>query len=84
VLPPAARVLLIDPLDRVLLLRGDLDVWIAPGGALKPGEAAAQAALRELWEETGVEAVELSPYVWTCVHRFEWGGSATSSGSSSL
>ena len=77
ILRPAARVLLIDDQDRVLLLRANVgagDVWITPGGAVEPGETAEQAALRELREETGIESAELSPCVWTRVHRFEWEG----------
>jgi 8-oxo-dGTP pyrophosphatase MutT (NUDIX family) len=77
ILRPAARVLLIDELDRVLLLRANVgsgDVWITPGGALEPSETAEQAALRELREETSIESAELSPCVWTRVHRFKWGG----------
>jgi 8-oxo-dGTP pyrophosphatase MutT (NUDIX family) len=77
ILRPAARVILIDQHDRVLLLRANVgsgDVWITPGGALEPGETAEQAALRELREETGIASAELSSCVWTRVHRFEWEG----------
>jgi len=77
ILRPAARVLVLDDHDHVLLLRANVgagEVWITPRGALEPGETAEQAALRELREETGIESAELSPCVWTRVHRFEWGG----------
>jgi ADP-ribose pyrophosphatase YjhB (NUDIX family) len=54
----AARVILLDPADRVLLLRYDEDPptgrhWATPGGGLNPGEEYPAAALRELAEETG-------------------------------
>jgi ADP-ribose pyrophosphatase YjhB (NUDIX family) len=54
----AARVVLLDPDDRVLLMRYD-DAppqgthWATPGGGLDPGEEYPAAALRELAEETG-------------------------------
>jgi 8-oxo-dGTP pyrophosphatase MutT (NUDIX family) len=56
----AARVLLIDQADRILLLHGTdpadpTDVyWLPPGGGLEPGETPTQGAARELFEETGL------------------------------
>jgi len=45
--------------DEVLLIRRGkpprLGEWSLPGGRIEPGEAAVDAALRELREETGVE-----------------------------
>lgn len=46
--------------DTVLLIRRGrpprLGEWSLPGGRIQPGERAADAALRELREETGVQA----------------------------
>lgn len=56
----AARVILLDPSDRVLLLHGcDVDQrerswWFTVGGGLEAGESTRDAAVRELFEETGV------------------------------
>ncbi|WP_137897910.1 NUDIX domain-containing protein [Sphingomonas sp. 2SG] len=56
---PAARILLVDGEDRVLLMRFTPDdrppLWCTPGGAVDPGESYAQAARRELWEEVGLD-----------------------------
>ncbi len=54
----AARVLLLDPDDRVLLMRYDDPPpngrhWTTPGGGAEPGEDYPAAAIRELAEETG-------------------------------
>jgi 8-oxo-dGTP pyrophosphatase MutT (NUDIX family) len=56
----AARVLLLDDRDRVLLMRGwdlrgaGLRYWFTPGGRIDDGETAPEAAVRELAEETGL------------------------------
>ena len=39
----------------LLILREDFDVWCMPGGHVDPGESIAAAAVREVWEETGIE-----------------------------
>ena len=57
----AARVILVDPDDRVLLARShDADQpsrrwWFTVGGGLDDGETPRAAALREVREETGIE-----------------------------
>ena len=64
---PTARVLLIDGRDRVLLFEmhpADGRVfWCPPGGGLEPGETHAEAAVRELREETGWSAPVLGPVI---------------------
>lgn len=57
---PAARIVLIDGRDKLLLFRfdpvGRPPFWCTPGGALDPGESYHDAARRELLEETGIAA----------------------------
>jgi 8-oxo-dGTP pyrophosphatase MutT (NUDIX family) len=70
---PSARVLLLDPRDRLLLLcyrspRSNTRWWITVGGGLEPGETYEEGALRELREETGIEGAGLGPHVWTYDH----------------
>ena len=75
---PAARVLLIDDSDRVLLMRvttpdrPDIRLWITPGGGLDPDETREDAALRELYEETGLRDVNLGPCIWKRRHTWQW------------
>ncbi len=73
----AARVLLLDDTDRVLLiahLPGDgRTVWTAPGGGLDVGETHEQAAARELHEEIGIDA-PLGPWVWSRSATFTFRG----------
>jgi 8-oxo-dGTP pyrophosphatase MutT (NUDIX family) len=69
-----SRVVVLDPLSRILLFETKLPythVWMTPGGGLKPGESHADAARRELWEEVGVRDCEIGPCVWTVEFRFQ-------------
>ncbi len=55
-----SRVLLIDPDGAVLMFlqhgknRAEPPRWITPGGGVDPGETHDQAAIREVFEETGL------------------------------
>jgi 8-oxo-dGTP pyrophosphatase MutT (NUDIX family) len=67
----AARTIVLDPDDRILLVGFDYrgtTLWETPGGGLFENETHEQAARRELLEETGLELAELGPVVWTRTH----------------
>lgn len=59
-LPKLAALAVLVQDGRVLLVKRrnppDAGLWGFPGGHVEPGETAMQAAVRELWEETGVSA----------------------------
>jgi ADP-ribose pyrophosphatase YjhB (NUDIX family) len=75
----AARVLLLDPADRVLLVRfddreTDYAWWTTPGGGIRAGESPEAAARREVAEETGLRDLALGPCVWVREFEFTWRG----------
>ena len=74
----AVRALVLDPDDRILLVRfsvpwSDESWWATPGGGLE-GEPFEDALRRELREEAGLADFELGPTVWKRRHSFSWEG----------
>ncbi|MBN2549001.1 MAG: NUDIX domain-containing protein [Anaerolineales bacterium] len=69
------NVAIIDQGKILLTQREDFEVWCLPGGGIDPGESAAQAAVREAWEETGLQ-VELTRLVgaYSRPRSGQWGG----------
>ena len=72
----AVRAVVLDPDDRVLLVRFEFSHWTGwatPGGGVDEGESDEAALRRELAEEAGLDGFELGPIVWTRRHLFEFG-----------
>jgi 8-oxo-dGTP diphosphatase len=66
-----ARVLLLDPDGRILLMKGRLPgrpdgpaFWYSIGGGVEDGETVLEAAAREIIEETGLTDAVLGHTVW--------------------
>ncbi|MHB1777534.1 MAG: NUDIX hydrolase [Acidimicrobiales bacterium] len=79
----AARVVLVDPDDAVLLFSGRdpsladaTTYWFTPGGGAEPGEALADAGRREVEEETGHRLGDLGPVLWRRTTSFVFDGVA--------
>lgn len=77
----AARAVVLDPDDRVLLIKArdpfqpaKGEWWELPGGGMEPGETSHAAAAREITEETGLVGVEVGACVWQHDARFTFAG----------
>lgn len=68
----AVRALILDPDDRVLLVRFEFPnsgrKWALPGGGVEPGESDHEALRRELHEEVGAPTFEIGPHIWNRLH----------------
>jgi 8-oxo-dGTP pyrophosphatase MutT (NUDIX family) len=53
--PISVKGVVLDPADRVLLLRNERDEWELPGGRIEIGESPEECVAREIAEETGWE-----------------------------
>jgi len=75
---PAARALVLDRHDRVLLVQFRDEQgqvwWATPGGGLDERETPEAAIRRELAEEVGLRVFELGPEIWRREHVFAWMG----------
>lgn len=76
-----ARILLFDEQNRIFLLKTHFDPevglpprWLTPGGGVDSGETTLQAAVRELYEETGmtVSPEVLGEPVLVASGRWDW------------
>ena len=77
-----ARVILRNPSGEVFLLLTHFDPevalpprWITPGGGIEPGESTLDAAVRELYEETGLHVMssQLGEPVVEFSGKWSWG-----------
>ncbi|MCA9802218.1 MAG: NUDIX domain-containing protein [Cyanobacteria bacterium HKST-UBA02] len=68
---PSSRLLVLDPEQRLLLFRFSFEqgalagsiFWATPGGAVDEGETFEEAAVRELFEETGIKIDSVNEHI---------------------
>ena len=60
------RVVILDNRNRMLMVKQeheDREIWMVPGGGIEEGESSADAAVREIKEETGLD-IEVGKLIW--------------------
>jgi 8-oxo-dGTP diphosphatase len=73
ILIPGARVVIENKLGQVLLQhRADFGIWGIPGGSAEEGETISEVIVREVWEETGLQLLSLSPFGYASDPAFEF------------
>ena len=69
---PGCRVIVTNDRDEYLLqYRSDYKIWGLPAGSVEADETIAEAARRELKEETGLDAIELVPFGFSSASKLE-------------
>ncbi|GAB3419813.1 hypothetical protein GCM10027569_47240 [Flindersiella endophytica] len=71
------RVLMIKVRDDAIVLPGSpvsSEFWILVGGDVEWGESWDEAALRSVFEETGIGDLDIGPCVWTLDREVLWSG----------
>ena len=60
---PASASIVRNAQGQILLQRrSDNGLWSLPSGAIDPGETPTDAAVREIWDETGIVAEPVDPW----------------------
>jgi 8-oxo-dGTP pyrophosphatase MutT (NUDIX family) len=80
-LRPAARAVILDDQDRVLLVHFDFGaaaelptgLWACPGGGIEPNESVPEGLRRELREEVGLQVDDIGQPIWHKEHVFPFG-----------
>ncbi|TPW76210.1 NUDIX hydrolase [Schumannella soli] len=73
-----SRILVVDDRDRVLLFltrapdSSGFARWMTPGGGVEGDETHGEAAVRELWEETGLRDAVLTGPIWSLDFDVTW------------
>lgn len=73
----SSRVVMLNDHEEIFMFRHTgrtRTYWVLPGGGVDPGESWEQAALREMWEETGITGATLGPLLWTRRARTTYAG----------